>query len=466
MLGKNNDDMVMCKINLTKRYMAVAVALVVALATGAADLLTMEQCRSLALQHNKEIAAAKMQTESATYLRKSYKALFLPDFSISGNALYHTGDGGLSIPGGNLPTFSLSATGQPQFDGRYAYFPGIDLDYKIGFVYTAGIQVKQPIYQGGKIITANRIARLSEQMSLENERLTASDVILDTETAYMLLVKATEMRKVAEKYHSLLAELLKNVESAYKHGLKPQNDVLKVQVKLNESELSLRKAENAIRLARMNLCHCIGRPLTDEIAVADSLPSLVADVTDMTLDITARPEYAILENKVAIAGQQVKLNRSEMLPKVGVQAGYAYTHGLKVRDNYLFDNGGFSVLLNVQVPLFHFGERSNKVRAAKSALQQAQLEQQNLNEKMTLELAQSLNNLDEARMECSIADRSLAQADENRRLSDSRFRVGLETLSDNLEAQALWQQAYETQVSSRYQLYLTYLACQKAAGKL
>ena len=85
---------------------------------------------------------------------------------------------------------------------------------------------------------------------------------------------------------------------------------------------------------------------------------------------------------------------------------------------------------------------------------------------MTLELAQSLNNLDEARMECKIAERSLLQADENRRLSDSQYKVGLETLSDNLEAQALWQQAYETQVSSRYQLYITYLAYRKAAGKL
>lgn len=449
-----------------KRCVLVAMAAVAVHAASAQEVLTMEQCRTLALQHNKEIAAAKMQTASAQYMRKSYKALYLPDFSASGNALYHTADGVLSIPGGNLPTFVPGADGKPQFDGRYALFPGMDFDYKIGFVYSAGVQVKQPIYQGGKIIAANRIARLTEQMSVENERLTASEVILNTENAYVLMVKALELQKVAVKYNSLLTELLKNVQSAYRHGLKPQNDVLKVQVKLNESELQLRKAENAIRLARMNLCHCIGRQLIDEITVADSLPALVAGVESGVLDITARPEYAILEKKVAIAEQQVKLNRSELLPKVGVQAGYAYTHGVKVRDNYLFDNGGFSVLLNVQVPLFHFGERSNKVRSARAALQQQQLEQQSLNEMMTLELAQALNNLDEARMECEIADRSLAQADENRRLSDSQYRVGLETLSDNLEAQVLWQQAYETQISSRYQLYLTYLAYQKAAGKL
>lgn len=74
---------------------------------------------------------------------------------------------------------------------------------------------------------------------------------------------------MAEKYHNLLTELFKNVKSAHRHGMKPQNDVLKVQVKLNESELSLRKADNALRLAGMNLCHYIGRPLTAQIDISD-----------------------------------------------------------------------------------------------------------------------------------------------------------------------------------------------------
>ncbi|MGN1237369.1 MAG: TolC family protein, partial [Muribaculaceae bacterium] len=178
-----------------KRCVLVAMAAVAVHAASAQEVLTMEQCRTLALQHNKEIAAAKMQTASAQYMRKSYKALYLPDFSALGNALYHTADGVLSIPGGNLPTFVPGADGKPQFDGRYALFPGMDFDYKIGFVYSAGVQVKQPIYQGGKIIAANRIARLTEQMSVENERLTASEVILNTENAYVLMVKALELQK-------------------------------------------------------------------------------------------------------------------------------------------------------------------------------------------------------------------------------------------------------------------------------
>ena len=168
--------------------------------------------------------------------------------------------------------------------------------------------------------------------------------------------------------------------------------MLKVQVKLNESELNIRKADNALRLATMNLCHYIGKPLTADIRTADTFPEVAQDIRLQTADISARPEYAILNQQVAIAKQQVKLNRSELLPKIGVKGSYDYIHGLEISDQDLFDGGSFSVLLIVSVPLFHFGANSNKVRAAKAKLEQARLEQENMNEQMLLELAQSAAN--------------------------------------------------------------------------
>ena len=329
-----------------------------------------------------------------------------------------------------------------------------------------GIQVEQPLYMGGKIRAAYKMSLLGKEMAQLSETLTASEVIVKTDQAYAQVIKAKEMKKVADKYNAVLVELKKNVESAYKHGLKPQNDVLKVQVKLNESELNIRKAGNALRLATMNLCHYIGNPLTSDIRTADNFPEVAQDIRLQISDISARPEYAILNQQVAIAKQQVKLNRSELLPQIGVKGSYDYIHGLEINDQDLFNKGSFSVLLNVSVPLFHFGERTNKVRAAKAKLEQTRLEQENMNEQMLLELTQAANNLDEAQLESTIAERSLQQAEENMRVSRSQYDVGLETLSDHLEAQAMWQQAYETHVDARFRLYLNYVAYLKATGTL
>ena len=93
-----------------------------------------------------------------------------------------------------------------------------------------------------------------------------------------------------------------------------------------------------------------------------------------------------------MAEQQVKLNRSELLPRVGVKGSYDYFHGLEINDETLMKKGSFSVFLNVSVPLFHFGERMNKVPANPRLKQTTRLEQENANEKMLLELTQATNN--------------------------------------------------------------------------
>ncbi len=431
----------------------------------AQETLSLQQCREMALQYNKEMAASVKQTESALYTMRSYKGNFFPNFTASGMGLYSTADGGYSSGGGFLPVFP-DGTGQSLPTGSFAYFPGIDLKYKVGTVYMGGVKVEQPLYMGGKIRSAYRMSVLGKEMAEMNEVLTATEVILKTDKAYALVVKAQEMKIVADKYNAVLRELLSTVESAYKHGLKPQNDVLKVQVKLNESELSIRKAENALRLATMNLCHLIGKPLISDIRISGDYPVVEKGLDVQVSDISARPEYAILNKQVEIAGQQVRLNRSELFPKVGIRGAYDYVHGFELNDQTLMDKGSFSVLLNVSIPLFHFGERSNKVRAAKAKLLQSRLEQENMNEQMMLELTQAANNLDEARLESELSDRSLLQAEENMRISKSQYDVGLETLSDYLEAQALWQQAYETQVDAHFQLYLNYVGYLKAAGAL
>lgn len=441
-------------------------ALLLSLFASAQETLTLEQCREMALKYNKELSASMKQTAYARYTAKSYRGNFFPNFTASGTGLYSSVDGRFGIPGGNLPTFMPDATGQFLPNGGFAYFPGIDLNYKVGTVYMGGIQVEQPLYMGGKISAAYKMSVLGKEMAQMNETLTATEVILRTDEAYAQVVKAKEMKAVAEKYNAVLVELMKNVESAHRHGLKSKNDVLKVQVKLNEGELGIRKAVNALRLATMNLCHYIGKPLDTAVNISGDFPEIKQDIQLQVADITARPEYGILNKQVAMAQQQVKLNRSELLPKVGIKGSYDYMHGLEVNDQNMLNKGNFSVVLNVSVPLYHFGERTNKVRAAKAKLEQSRLEQENLNEQMLLELTQAANNLDEARLESELSDRSLLQAEENMRVSKSQYEVGLETLSDHLEAQALWQKAYETKVDAHFQHYLKYIAYLKAAGNL
>ena len=229
-----------------------------------AETLSIEQCREQALSHNKDRQQAALTTQQAEYTRRATHALFFPDFSLMGLGIYDTGKGSQmldfnSVLGPTLYSIGTWAAGMGMQLPDIS-IPDYELDYKFGFLFSGGVMMKQPIYMGGKIRAGYSMAETAVAMARVNERLTDAQVIQQADEAYAQVVKAEQLVKVAQSYQRLLEELDRNVESAIRHGLKMQNDRTKVQVKMSEVELNLRRAENGVRLAKMNLCHIIAIP--------------------------------------------------------------------------------------------------------------------------------------------------------------------------------------------------------------
>ncbi|MBQ9363742.1 MAG: TolC family protein [Bacteroidaceae bacterium] len=446
--------------------------------------MTLEQCREQALQHNKTLSTAKLQIKKQEAELKAMKTKFLPNFNLLAADLYNASKTDLTpdingmLPGGlagmnaMLAQLAASPVYAPLISGLQNYAKGIQLpddffEFKVGNVFAGGISFTEPLYMGGKITSGYKMNQLGVQMANTNVRLKESDVLLQTDQAYVLCIRAKELGEVARSYRTLLQELQKNVDAAVRHGMKTRNDAMKVQVKLNEAELNIVKADNAYRLAQMNLAQIIGLPLIQQIDVTTDGLYPEADhtlKTDVT-DITRRPEYELLENKTDMARLQVKLTRSDFLPNLLLFGSYSYTHGMKLMGNTLFDKASPTVGVMLKVPLFHFGEGTQKIRSAKAAYQIAQLEQEDLNEKMQLEALQAGNNLREAAMEIDITQKSVEQAAENMKMSKQQYEVGTEPLSDYLESHAIWQQACASAVEARCGYLLAYSKYLKAIGE-
>ena len=444
------------------------------------QMLSIEQCRELALQHNKTLQSAALGTEAARYTKRATLGLFFPYISLTGMAGYSNTDGSLGMnvrqtAAGMLSTVmpGLPAPIQAQLK---QLAPGVlntlptnqsILEYELGWMYTGGVMLRQPIFMGGKIIAGYKMSKLALEASRQNERKTRAEVIEEADQAYANVVKATEMKKVAEQYLVLLKQLDSNVESAVRNGVKLQNDRLKVQVKLDEVQLQLTQAENAIRLATMNLCHVTGMPLSSRVSVSSEYPRVDdAALLSGSSDVTSRPEYAMLEAQAQVARQEVNVSRAAWLPQLGLLAYYGYTNGVKINGRKLLDSWGFAGGVTLSVPIFHFGADYFKTKAAKVKAQQVELERENYVELMQLQLAKEGNNLEESAQEVALTEKGLEQATLNRELSEKQYKAGTETLTDLLEAQALWQQAWQRRIEAQFRRYLASVAYLKAAGRL
>lgn len=443
------------------------------------EVMTLDKCREIALNNNKNIAIAERNKDKAEYTEKVYRVNYLPKLSASGTYLYTNSKMNKTLQGAYLPTYvpdpstgelvpnilAMGPDGNPIFK-EYAYFPDMELSLKVSGTWMAGLRAEQPIYAGGKITSAYKMSQIGSKIARLNQDLTHAELIVKTDEAYWTYVQTNELVKLAQSYKKVVNELLRDVKNAEEVGLKHRNDVLKVQVKVNEAELQLQQAENGLRLSRKNLCYVMGLPLDSNITLPESLDEPMPVGIDRSMGYTNRPEYAMLEEQIKLKEQEVKLTRSDYLPQVGVMANYGYTRGVKLNGDNLFDRASFSAIASISVPLFQWGEGRNKIRAAKAERDIMQLQRDDIGEQMELELTKALDKCDESALEVLLTTRSLEQAEENMTISKDQYSIGMETLANHLESQTVWQRAWADHINAKTQQRLNLTYYLKAAGKL
>lgn len=460
--------------------------LLLPVATFAQVELTLGTCRDMALENSKEIAIAARQQDKATYDLRMYRADYFPKLSVVGLGLYNQKKYDYKIKGGYLPTYKpgedgklqpnvvidpethepvTGADGTPLFN-EYAFLPDIKLRLSLRGVYTAGVQLEQPVYLGGKIRAAYRMAEIGEELATENIRYNRSEILLETDRAYWQLLEVEEQERAAESYKKTVAQLVKNLKDSQAVGMSTANDVLKAQVRYNDAELMLQKARNGRVLASMNLCRLIGLDLNTPLRLLDTLSGRVNPLI-WTLDssVSQRSDYNMLEKQVTLKEHQVDLTRADFLPQIGLTAGYGYGGGLKLNGDDEA-TATFTAMAAVKIPVFHWSEGRNKVQAARMEEEISRLNLEKSAELMTLQIASSRFNIHDAQTRVNMAYTALQQALENLKNSTNQYEVGMETLTSLLDAQTQWQQAWSQWISAKASLHLSESEYLKAIGRL
>ena len=174
----------------------------------------------------------------------------------------------------------------------------------------------------------------------------------------------------------------------------------------------------------------------------------------------------MLLSVIELKKQNVRFVKSDFLPQLSAMASYGYMHGVKLIDSHLFNNASFFGGVNINVPIFNWGEGCKKVSAAKYELKIAQKQLEDVTDLMQLELMKSSNEFDEATLEVGLTASALEQAEINLKMSKDHYDVGLETLADYLEAQAIWQNAMSDFINAKARQRIAFTSYLKSAGLL
>ncbi|MBS7564857.1 TolC family protein [Mucilaginibacter sp. Bleaf8] len=344
--------------------------------------------------------------------------------------------------------------------------------------------VTQVIYAGGKVRNGVKAAQLNAEVQQLQQVRSRADVILKTDTAYWQVVSAKEQLALLKKSQQYLTNALKDVTNAYEAGLKYKNDVLQVQVQYNQNELQLLRAQNGLKLAKLNLLQVTGMSMKYQFDVLDTVPyTPVALPPDSAFDVNVdkRPEAQLLQRSVDAGELQTRLATANMLPQIAAVAYGFYanssTPGAVNLLGSFIGNGNVPIsvgsnstswlaMLSVRVPVFHWGNYHKAVKQQQIRTQAQRYQLQDGRQKLVLDIRQKYNSLTEAEKNVALSNLSVQQASENLRLANDRLKAGTITATDWLQAQTLWQQSKTQAITARvdYNIYTTQF--KKAIGEL
>lgn len=297
----------------------IVVLLCFILQSNAQGVLSLEDCRRLAIENNKKLKIADEDVKASEAQKAEAFTKYLPSIDAMGVYLRNQKEINLLSDDAHLPVGSIGSDGKFTFrpdqlmvgsDGKpvmvngqyvpkdYALLPkeAMTVDERnLGIVQ---VGLTQPIYMGGKIRAYNQIAGLSEQLAKSKRSQELQNVILSTDEAYWQIVSLVNRKKLADKYVETLTKFVHDVELMYTTGVATKADVLSVRVKLNEGEMVQTKVDNGLSLSRMLLNQICGLPTDTIVMLKEEMADTdVEEVPAESLErvYSRRPEVTSLQ---------------------------------------------------------------------------------------------------------------------------------------------------------------------------
>lgn len=404
--------------------------------TAAQTTLTLDQCKQLARDNNIALRSARNNIEQAEQQRKQAFTNYFPQVSAMGAGLT-----------ANKHLVQMDMTFPAEMS---AMLPaGASMPTSMGMIkngVVGNVMAMQPIFAGGQIVNANRLAKVGVEASRIQLEASEDEVELTTEQYFWQVVSLKEKLVTLGTIHKLLEQLEKDVTVSVNAGVANRNDLLQVQLKVNEIESQTLQVENGLAISKQLLGQYIGKndnfDVTSTIDI-NTVPSLDARLKqDHQAAMTATTQYRLLEKNVEANRLLHKMKVGENLPTISGGAVYTY-------NNLVGEGRGVGMLVaTVSVPISGWWGGSHAIKKQKLAYEQARDQMVDVSQKLVINMNNCWANVETSHKQLAISRKSIEQSEENLRLNNDYYRAGTTTMSDLLDAQSSYQQSRDQYVDA------------------
>lgn len=409
--------------------------------------MTVKELFELVETGSKTLQETKTSVDFAQKGVEAARAQRLPDVNASLSASYN----------GNVVVMDRDFTNAQGFSSPH-------------FGNSFALEAQQLVYTGGAVNAGIRVAELQRDMAVSGQRATSNAQRFIALGQYLDLFKIQNRMQVYEQNIALTRRLIDDIHAKQEQGMALKNDVTRYELQMETLLLGLRRLQDQQAILNHQLCNTLG---INEIQIMpDSTIVSQAFANDgeqywQQAALTSSPKMEQSELSTKMAEQQLKLAKSELLPKVAVVAADnfsgPFTYDIPPIDkniNYWY------VGVGVRYSLSSLFKQNKKVHQAKTGVLRSQQQQKVVAESLDNQVQQAWTLWQQTYADLDTQRKSVELARQNYEVVNERYLNQLALITDMLDASNIRLNAELQEVDARINIVYAYYKLKFIAGTI
>ena len=333
------------------------------------------------------------------------------------------------------------------------------------------LEAQQVVYAGGAIDAGIELATLKHQQAQVSEQQRCQQQRFLALGQYLEIFKLRNREQVVGQNIELTQRLIDDIQAKHEQGMALKNDVTRYELQMETLRLNLKKLQDQRHILNHQLGNQLGVggkiiPSEKLIEYSDQLSS--ADENEWQVSaLTSAPSIQQAELDQKMASQDLKLAKSEMLPKVAVVAADnfngPFTYDIPPIDkNFNF----WYVGVGVKYPIGSLFKQNKKVQQTRIRTRQAEQSYAVAAELLDNQVQQAYTYFQQAYVELETQQKSVELARQNYQVVSDRYLSQLALITDMIDASNVKLDAELKEVDARIGIIFAYYRLKYISGTL
>ena len=315
------------------------------------------------------------------------------------------------------------------------------------------LEAQQVVYAGGAVNAGIRLAELQHEQAVVGRQQTLDAQRFLGLGQFLDLYKLSRRQQVYEENIALTQRLIDDIKARHEQGMALKNDITRYELQLESLRLGLRQLRDQQSILNFQLCNQIGLPTGVVINPICDEGTDMPHETLPQLTSTAEVKSPMMQQSaigMQMAQQQLRLARSEQLPKVALfaadQLNGPYIYDLPPKD---VNVNNWFVGVGISYSLSSLFKQNKRIHQAETAARQSTEAHEANREALGNQVQQAWTLYEQSFADLETQRKSVELARQNYNVVSDRYNAGLALVTDMLDASSMKLQAELNEVDAR-----------------